>query len=271
MNKLDGLGKKSRERLALLIRKTKGTISLKEAASILNWPEPKTALFVSRLCKNGWLNRVQRGVYVSVPMESNDTEPVLDDPWGLAQKLFDPCYIGGWSAAEYWDMTEQIFRSIVVVTSKVVRIKKVEAGGAAYFLKMTKNENLFGTKEIWKNNLKVKVSDPTKTIIDILSDPEIGGGIRPSFDVLKNYLSSKNKDMNLLLQYGDRLGNRVVFKRLGFLIEKTSPEGKDFLGQCLQRLSEGYSKLDPSLKCEKIITKWKLWVPESWANGNLND
>jgi len=30
-------------------------------------------------------------------------------------------------------------------------------------------------------------------------------------------------------------------------------------------LSQGYSKLFPSLNCSKIITKWKLYVPKSWV------
>jgi|GEM_PF-6032200 len=41
-----------------------------------------------------------------------------DEPWAVAQKLFVPCYVGGWSAAEYWDFTEQIFNSTLVVLAK---------------------------------------------------------------------------------------------------------------------------------------------------------
>ena len=33
----------------------------------------------------------------------------LEDPLVIAEKLFSPCYVGGWSAAEYWGITEQIF------------------------------------------------------------------------------------------------------------------------------------------------------------------
>ena len=40
----------------------------------------------------------------------------LEDPWVIAAQLYGPCYIGGWSAAEYWDLTEQIFRTVVVMT-----------------------------------------------------------------------------------------------------------------------------------------------------------
>ena len=271
MDKLAGLGKKSRERLALLVRSMKGVISLKEAATVLNMPQDQAATFVSRLCKNGWLSRISRGVYIPVSIESRNADPVSDDPWVIAQRLFEPCYIGGWSAAEHWDLTEQIFRSVLVVTARKVRSKKIEAGGAEYFMKMATKKNLFGTTEVWRNNVKVKVSDPSKTIVDVLNDPEIGGGIRPAFDLLKNYLSSKNKNFDLLIQYGEKMGNGAIFKRLGFLVEKKYPQEKSFLERCQLRISKGYSKLDPALKGDKIISKWKLWIPASWTDRNLND
>lgn len=271
MNNLAGLGKKSRERLALLMRNTKGTISLAEVVALLKMSEAEAATFVSRLCKNGWLSRVRRGLYIPVAVQSSDTVAVAEDPWIIAQRLFSPCYIGGWTAAEYWDLTEQIFRSVVVVTAAKVRSKKVEAGGAEYFLKMASNKNLFGTTEVWRGNVKVQVSDPSRTIIDVLNDPEIGGGIRPSFDLLKSYLGSKNKNFDLLIQYAEKAGNRSVFKRLGFLVEKVNPGENSFIERCLLRISKGYSKLDPKLKCEKIVTKWKLWIPSSWEGESVND
>ena len=41
-----------------------------------------------------------------------DSEQVVQDPWILVPALFAPAYIGGRTAAEHWDLTEQIFRDI---------------------------------------------------------------------------------------------------------------------------------------------------------------
>ena len=38
-------------------------------------------------------------------------------------------------------------------------------------------------------------------------------------DVLGEYMASSHRDDALLISYDDRLGNRTVFKRLGYLIE----------------------------------------------------
>ena len=42
---------------------------------------------------------------------------MVDESWVLARAVFEPCYIGGWSAAEHWGFTEQIFNSTMVFTT----------------------------------------------------------------------------------------------------------------------------------------------------------
>ncbi|HVR22214.1 MAG TPA: hypothetical protein VMU26_02750 [Candidatus Polarisedimenticolia bacterium] len=32
----------------------------------------------------------------------------------------------------------------------------------------------------------------------------------------------------------------------------------------LTNAAQGYAKLDPSLRTTKLITAWRLWVPEAW-------
>ena len=50
----------------------------------------------------------------------------------------------------------------------------------------------------------------------MLGDLKLGGGLRSTVDVFKNYMASENKDIGLLIEYADQLGNGAVFKRLGF-------------------------------------------------------
>ena len=63
--------------------------------------------------------RVCRGLYAPIPLDAIDPSAWREDPWVIASKLFGPdYYIGGWTACEHWDLTEQIFRETVVVTTK---------------------------------------------------------------------------------------------------------------------------------------------------------
>jgi hypothetical protein len=62
----------------------------------------------------------------------------------------------------------------------------------------------------------------------------------------------------------DRLGNRTIFKRLGFLLSRIAPSKEGLIKECRKRLSQGYSKLDPALPAKSIVTARKLWVPDNW-------
>jgi predicted transcriptional regulator of viral defense system len=99
----------------------------------------------------------------------------------------------------------------------------------------------------------------------MLNDTKLGGGIRPVSDVLNNYMQSPHKNLNALFEYALRIKNKTVFKRLGYLMEKFHAEEREIIQQCHARISSGYSKLDPDLDADKLITRWKLWIPESWA------
>ena len=68
----------------------------------------------------------------------------------------------------------------------------------------------------------------------------------------------------MLLDYASRLGNGAVFKRLGFLLEKFSPADQEAIVQCRERLTTGNAKLDPALETDKLVTRWRLWVPQRW-------
>ena len=261
MKAMAGLGKKERERLSAVLRETKGTISVEETGKILEINPMIAAKMLSRWAGQGWLSRVRRGLYMPVPLESRTVDIPMEDPWIVASRLFNPCYIGGWSAAEYWDLTEQIFRTIIVITVQRPRDRKPKIKSIEFWVRSMKPEVFFGLKPVWRGQVKVNVSDPTRTILDLLADPGLGGGLRSTEDILINYLKSEKKDLGLLLNYADRLGNGAVYKRLGFLLEQKAPEEREAIKKCRERLTTGNAKLDLSLPTNRLITRWRLWVP----------
>ena len=261
---LGGLGKKGRAQLSAVLKKAGGVITATNAASALSVAQNEASQLLAGWCKKGWLSRVKRGIYVPVPLQSSTSDVMVDEPGVLAKRMFSPCYIGGWSAAEHWDLTEQIFNSVLVLTTKKVHKRTLSLRGARFQLKTINGSRLFGLSEEWIQNEKVSVSDPSRTIIDILNDPAIAGGIRTATDILSNYLRSEHKKPSLVKQYADRLGNRAVFKRLGFLLEKIAPEETGLIKLCTTRLKSGYSQLDPGTPGKKLITRWGLWIPSHW-------
>jgi len=271
MSDIAGLSKESREKLAKVLRKAVGTISVEQAAASLGVSRKETAKKLSQWEKQGWLSRVRRGLYVPVPLESKSADIALEDPWIIAERLFSPCYIGGWSAAEHWDLTEQIFRSIMVMTTKKPRHRRPVIKATSFVLRSISPDAFFGTKTIWRGPVKVSISDPTRTVIVTLADPSLGGGLRPTTDVFRAYLKSSSKDLELLVSYAGRLGTGAVYKRLGFLLERFVPDETEIIEKCRARISMGNSKLDPSLPSTRLITNWRLWVPDNWTREQKRD
>jgi predicted transcriptional regulator of viral defense system len=213
------------------------------------------------LARRGWLSRVRRGLYVAVPLDARRSGEWVEDPWVVAERLFSPCYIGGWSAFEHWDLTEQIFRTLIVVTTRRVRHRDLEVQGLPIHLTVRSREALFGTVSVWRSQNKVDVSDPSRTLIDVLDDPRLGGGMRSVNDALREYLHSEHRDDPRLVEYGDRLGNHAVFKRLGYLLEQSGSDATDLIEASLARRSSGLAKLDPSAKdAGRILRRWGLRV-----------
>lgn len=264
---LAGLGKKERNRLAALLNARMAIITPITASKVLQISQNQAAQFLALWAKKGWLSRVKHGVYIPVSLQAENAEVMADEPWVLANALFDPCYIGGWSAAEHWDFTEQIFNSTMVFTTKKSQARELNLKGAKFTIKIIKPERLFGSQNIWRENHKVAISDPTRTIADAFNDPAVVGGIRMGVDVLNRYLKSEHKNLDLLFRYSKQMKNTAIFKRLGFIFEKLHPEENMFIEKIKKEIKSGYSQLDPATPGKSLVTAWKLWVPTSWKKG----
>jgi predicted transcriptional regulator of viral defense system len=241
-------------------------IHISDVAKALAVSRTEAAKRLARWREQGWLSRVGSGAYVPASIDTLGSERVLDDAWVLVPALFAPAYVGGRTAAEHWDLTEQIFKDIVVVTGQMIRERHQRRQGFEFTLKHLKPEKIFGTAPAWRRNTKVPVSDVHRTIIDMLDDPALGGGIQHVSDCLDAYLKRSDRNDQKLVEYGDKLGNGAVFKRLGLLAERRSEAALAEL--CRARLTAGNAKLDPALDCKRLISRWRLLIPPSWAPGD---
>jgi predicted transcriptional regulator of viral defense system len=253
----------SRARLASVLRAAKEVVSVEIASRTLEIERREAAKLLSRWQGQGWLRRIGHGLYVPVPLDLAGSEQVVADPWVLVPTLFGQSYIGGWTAAHHWELTEQLFNETLVFTTRRIIEKRVIAQGAPFLLHRVNPKRLFGLKTLWRGSSKVSISDPARTLVDMIATPEIGGGIDHTVDCLSVYLRGKNADRELLIRHAEKFGNGAVFKRLGFLAD-TRLDDKRLADECRARLTHGYTRLDPSLHTTKLVTAWRLWVPETW-------
>ena len=261
---------RGRTRLTTVIQAAGDVVRIDHAAQALDISRDQAAKQLSRWADQGWLRRVGTGTYVPVQLDLLDSAQVVSDPWILVPALFTPAYIGGRTAAEHWDLTEQIFRDIVVFTARPVRAKAVERKSAIFTLKHSREELIFGIKTVWRGQTRIAVSDVHRTIVDMLDDPAVGGGIQHVADCFSNYMKRSDADPEKLVEYAQRQGNGAIFKRLGFLAER-HPQGQLLVKEAKARLTKGHAKLDPALSCIRLVTRWRLLVPSSWLKGGSRD
>jgi predicted transcriptional regulator of viral defense system len=248
--------------IAKLARTSKsGVITSIDASKALDFDSQKTAAKLGSLAKRGWLHRVRRGVYLIVPLESEPGKSgAVADPWVLAQEIFTPCYIGGWSAAEYWELTEQIFRPTLVVTAAAVRAKSIELLGQEYRLFRVAASRARIETSVWRDSVRVRVSSRERTIIDCLRNPALSGGVGHLILMMKEYATHPEHDFKKLLNEAREAESGAVWKRLGYLFEVLWPKEELVISEASRKLAAGNIKLDPLVKARgKLVKRWRVW------------
>ncbi len=105
------------------------------------------------------------------------------------------------------------------------------------------------------------MSDPVQTIVDVLYDPTIGGGMRNVYDIVQTYFSSDKRNDNTMVDLIEKRGNKSVYKRLGYLIEELNIDANDLMKKCAISISSGFTLLDPTVENRgRYNTKWNLRI-----------
>ncbi len=264
MRKFKGFDAKYRHYFSQLAGKSQGPITIQQAATILSVSYNKAKYILIHLAKSGWLFRIKQGLYTPVPPTIEEGQPFAEDPWVIANALFNPCYIGGWDAISYWGLTDQIFNHTFIYTQTSQKKSKQDYLNHTFIVHKIPQEQFFGLNTFWKKTIKLKISDPSRTIIDLLDTPHLFGGSATLYEVFVEYLKSEHKDISLLVDYALKMRNKAILKRLGFLLEYEGLMNTDIQCKLLNNMSAGKVKLNPTQDCPKLITKWQLWVPEHW-------
>tara|TARA_R110002124_G_scaffold52032_1_gene150073 strand:+ start:13941 stop:14771 length:831 start_codon:yes stop_codon:yes gene_type:complete len=267
-NNMLGLGQKERQQLTALLSNSKVIVSAEEASKIWNIDNDATYKLLYRLSKKGWLKRIKQGIYLPIPLTSSPDDILVEEPFVIAERIFNPCYITGMNAANYWGLTEQIFITTTVMTQKMVRNRTQVIADNEYKIHTIKSKYFFGLKSIWFDDVKVNIADPSRLILDMLVFPDFCGGIRFCIEVFKNYIKSDKKDLILLQEYILKLKNYAAIKRLGFITEKYFKEEESLIKFCYDCINndntkKGIIKIDPLLNCNVEIKKWRLLIPKS--------
>lgn len=254
-----GISGVGRDELARVVGHGRRFVRASDVSDTLAVPRPEAVAKLGAWSRNGWLRRVRRDLYIPVPVDADDPQSWSEDPLVVADEVWAPCYFTGWTAANHWGLTEQVFRTTVLKTARRVRASSATALGHEYLLSHATGEDLsWGIDVVWVAERRLSMASPARTVVDILDEPRLAGGMRHGAEILSTYL--QGHDADALLDAAERLGNRAVFKRLGYFLSRMGGD-PDTLECCRARISSGFSLLDPSAPARgPYAREWHLRV-----------
>lgn len=257
---MSGISARGRAELASVLGGGRRFVRPNDVALALDIDAGTAAKKLARWAEQGWVRRVRRGLYIGIPVDAANPATWSEDALVVAAEVFSPCYFTGWTAANHWSLTEQVFQTTVLKTSERVRATSDRMLDHGYLLSHVASDSMsWGLKTEWRGSVPLRFADPARTVAETLDAPRIGGGIRHAAEILTAYLDEY--DAAALLDAAEKLGNRAVFKRLGYLVDTLGLEQSDLLEACHDRLSSGISPLDPDGPSGGTrIMRWSLRV-----------
>jgi len=230
------------------------TFTIEDAEKISTVKKGVLKVILSRLEKQGQIERIEKGKYLIIPLGAKKGTYTLNE-FVLGTLLVDPCIISYWSALNYHGLTEQIPLTVFLQTTARKKKQEITIFGVTYNIIRIKKEKLFGIDNIWLEDTPVHITNKEKTIIDCLDKPHKSGGI---IEVAKA-LRTQQYDTKKLLTYAQKIHNTGVIRRLGYLCDTLK------LPFSPPRITtRNYLLFDPTLPPTKTKNaKWRLCINET--------
>ncbi len=237
---MESISKRESQVISHIKEKEKIIFTPKDVERFLDISKQNAHRVLNNMREKDLVKRIERGKYTL-----KDSWKELDI-YEIVPYIFKPSYIAFWSALHYHNMTDQVPRTVFLITTKRKKSLKLQGQKIRY---VTIKKDLFFGYERFD---KVVVSDKEKTIIDSLRHPEYSGGISHIYESVQN-----NIDTEKLIDYCKRTNNSTIASRLGYILDKKEIE---FDREELKDMIDNYSKLDPKKDKIDLDSEWKLYV-----------
>lgn len=207
------LSKKEYEVMSELAMKRVKSVTLSEASNLLDIEKEYLKVIFHRLEKKKWLERVEKGKYIVVPMEGK--YGWSEHPFIIASRMLSNYYISYRTALAHHGLTEQLPEYIYAAT--LDRKNQTERRFQDYVFKFIRinNKKFFGYKKERVEKEEVNIADAEKTIVDCLDKEQYTGTIIETAKALRN----KNVNINKVKRYATRMKNASLVRRLGYLLD----------------------------------------------------
>lgn len=166
---------------------------------------------VHRLVKKGYAQRIKRGLYCIVPLETigKDYTP---DRILIATKLAKPGFLSHHTALELHGTANTVFSTVFITSDHYA--PDLEYKGTLH--KTVQTKHFFGITSKHYAHYMVKVSDKERTLLDCLRQPDYAGGFE---EIIKSMASTPSLDYEKLCDYLKNFGEAALYTRTGYLLD----------------------------------------------------
>jgi len=196
-------------------------------------------LVVYRLKKDNFIFEIEKNKYT-----------LKKDAILISSRIIWPSYISGWSALRYYNLTEQLPQTILIITTRARKKKEIKFNNSRIVFTKVRQKYFFGYRKERYGEFDIFVADKEKALIDSVLFKKIS--FSEICDITKNNLN--DIDIDLLIEYLIKIKNKTLIKRFGFLLENL---GLEVYHKFKRFIDFKYIALDYSL--EKKGEKDKKW------------
>ena len=192
----------------------------------------KTLLY--RLERQKLIYKIERGKYT-----------IYDDAFVFASYISIPSYISLWSAVRYYNLTEQMPKTIFIMVTKQRKNLKFQNVS----IEFVKTKHFFGFKRENYNGFDIFIANPEKAIIDSLLLKRV------PLDEVTKAIQTNTLNISLLINYAIKTKNKCLTKRLGFILEDNGFK----CSKLIRFIDLNYALLDLTRRREgKINKRWMV-------------
>ena len=178
----------------------KTVFTIQEARQILDDDQIQMRQLLYRLEKRGWVQRLERGKYLILPLAAGLEGTYTAHEFLIASRLISPYAIAFSTALRHYGYSDRLSQTIYVATTR--RKQSLALHGSIYRFVTVSPERFFGISQVQLEGQGVHITDREKTIVDCLTHPIYAGGIIEAAKGL--WFGSEEIDWERLADYGER-------------------------------------------------------------------
>jgi predicted transcriptional regulator of viral defense system len=251
------LGSQGARLLAALSVAGKTVFTVDEAYLLLDDDRVRVRQLLYRLEKRGWVQRLERGKYLILPLAAGLEGNYAAHEFVIASRLVSPYAIAFGTALRHYGYSDRLSRTVYVATTR--RKQALALHGLNYRFVTVAPARFFGIAQVPLEGQRVHITDREKTIVDCLTHPVYAGGVVEAAKGL--WFGSAELDLVRVADYAERNGSKAALQRLGFWLEQLELGDKALLARIEARCGQSYARLEvPGPVNGRRDRRWRIVV-----------